>query len=120
MATRILITDDAIFMRISLKRILIEAGFEVVGEARTGIESVDLFHKLKPDIVMMDITMGDMNGIEALAKIRESDPSAIVIMCSASGQQNLMVEALDAGAKEFVSKPYQAEKVLEVIHRCAA
>jgi two-component system chemotaxis response regulator CheY len=120
MAKRILITDDALFMRVTLKRILTDAGFEVVGEAANGVEAVKLYSELKPDLVTMDITMPEMDGIEALKVIRGDHPSATVVMCSAMGQQNLMVEALQAGAKEFIVKPFQADKVLEVINRHAA
>ncbi|HLO98418.1 MAG TPA: response regulator [Fimbriimonas sp.] len=120
MPKRILITDDALFMRITLKRILTAAGFEVVGEASSGAESVALYQDLKPDLVTMDITMPEMDGIEALKAIKSEDPSAVVVMCSALGQQNLMVEAMQAGAKEFITKPFQAEKVVEVIKRHAA
>lgn len=120
MAKRILITDDALFMRVTLKRILTDAGFEVVGEAANGVESVALYQNLKPDLVTMDITMPEMDGIEALKVIKSEDPSAVIVMCSAMGQQNLMVEALQAGAKEFIIKPFQADKVVEVIKRHAA
>jgi two-component system, chemotaxis family, chemotaxis protein CheY len=120
MAKRILITDDALFMRVTLKRILTDGGYEVVGEAANGAEAVTLYNDLKPDLVTMDITMPEMDGIEALKVIRGSDPNASVVMCSAMGQQNLMVEALQAGAKEFIVKPFQADKVLEVIKRHAA
>jgi two-component system, chemotaxis family, chemotaxis protein CheY len=120
MAKRILITDDALFMRVTLKRILTDAGFEVVGEAANGAESVALYQNLKPDLVTMDITMPEMDGIEALKAIKSEDPSAVIVMCSAMGQQNLMVEALQAGAKEFIIKPFQADKVVEVIKRHAA
>ncbi|MBI1332409.1 MAG: response regulator [Armatimonadetes bacterium] len=120
MAKRILITDDALFMRVTLKRILTDAGYEVVGEAANGLESVALYGDLKPDLVTMDITMPEMDGIEALKAIRGSNPEAVVVMCSAMGQQNLMVEALQAGAKEFITKPFQADKVIEVIKRHAA
>jgi two-component system, chemotaxis family, chemotaxis protein CheY len=120
MAKRILITDDALFMRVTLKRILTEGGYEVVGEASNGVESVALYKELKPDLVTMDITMPEMDGIEALKTIRAEDSNATVVMCSAMGQQNLMVEALQAGAKEFIVKPFQADKVLDVIKRHAA
>jgi two-component system, chemotaxis family, chemotaxis protein CheY len=120
MAKRILITDDALFMRVTLKRILTDAGYEVVGEAANGKESVALYESLKPDLVTMDITMPEMDGIEALKAIRASDPNATVVMCSAMGQQNLMVEALTAGAKEFLVKPFQADKVIDVVSRHAA
>jgi two-component system, chemotaxis family, chemotaxis protein CheY len=120
MAKRILITDDALFMRVTLKRILTDAGYEVVGEASNGAEAVALYNDLKPDLVTMDITMPEMDGIEALKVIRGAHPSASIVMCSAMGQQNLMVEALQAGAKEFIVKPFQAEKVIEVVSRHAA
>ena len=120
MSKTVLICDDAIFMRTMVGDILTQAGFEIVGEAETGIQAVEKYKHLRPDLVTMDITMPEMDGIEALKAIRAADPNATIVMCSAMGQQNLMVEALQAGAKEFIVKPFQAEKVLEVITRHAA
>jgi two-component system chemotaxis response regulator CheY len=119
MAKRILITDDALFMRVTLKNILTQNGYEVVGEAGNGVESVDLYKKLKPDIVTMDITMPEMDGIAALKEIRSLDPNARVVMCTAMGQKNMVVEAIQAGAKDFIVKPFQAERVLEALQKAA-
>jgi len=115
MAKRILITDDAMFMRVTLKNILSANGYEVVGEAQNGAESVELYKRLKPDLVTMDITMPEMDGIAALKEIRKSDPEARVVMCTAMGQKNLVVEAIQAGAKDFIVKPFQPERVLEAV-----
>jgi two-component system chemotaxis response regulator CheY len=120
MANRILITDDALFMRVTLKNILTQNGWLVVGEAQNGRESVQLYKQLKPDIVTMDITMPEMDGITALKEIRAADPDAKVIMCTAMGQKNLVVEAIQAGAKDFIVKPFQAERVVEAVQKLLA
>lgn len=120
MAKRILITDDALFMRTALKDILTKNGYEVVGEAENGEQSVELYKLLKPDIVLMDITMPEMDGIEALKAIREADPSAQVVMCTAMGQRTLVIEAIGAGARDFIIKPFEAARVLEAVGKLAA
>ncbi len=120
MAKRILITDDALFMRVTLKKILTENGFEVVGEAQNGKEAVEQFKSLKPDIVTMDITMPEMDGLQALKAIKELDPNARVVMCTAMGQKTMVVEAIQAGAKDFVVKPFQPDRVLEAMAKAAA
>lgn len=120
MATRVLITDDALFMRTALKNILTENGFEVVGEAENGAESVEMYASLKPDVVLMDITMPEMDGIEALRAIRAADPDARVVMCTAMGQKNLVVEAIGAGARDFVVKPFEAQRVVDAVNKLAA
>jgi two-component system chemotaxis response regulator CheY len=120
MAKRILITDDALFMRVTLKNILTQNGFEVVGEAANGLESVELYKSLKPDVVTMDITMPEMDGLAALKEIRAHDPSANVVMCTAMGQKNMVVDAIQAGAKDFIVKPFQPDRVLEAINKLAA
>jgi two-component system, chemotaxis family, chemotaxis protein CheY len=120
MAKRILITDDALFMRVTLKNILTQNGFEIVGEAGNGVESVELYKQLKPDVVTMDITMPEMDGITALKEIRGLDPNANVVMCTAMGQKNMVVEAIQAGAKDFIVKPFQPERVLEALSKLAA
>ncbi len=117
MAKRVLIVDDAAFMRMLLKDIIIKGGYEVVGEASNGAEAVEKYKELKPDIVTMDITMPDMNGIEATKKIMEIDPNANVIMCSAMGQQMMVVEAIQAGAKDFIVKPFQQGRVVEALSK---
>lgn len=120
MAKRILITDDALFMRVTLKNILTQNGFEVVGEAQNGAESVQLYTALKPDLVTMDITMPEMDGLTALKEIRKADPGARVVMVTAMGQKALVVEALQSGAKDFIVKPFQAERVVEAVNKLAA
>lgn len=114
---KVLIVDDAAFMRMMVKDILQKNGFEVVVEACNGIEAVDLYKKENPDVVTMDITMPDMDGIEAVKAIKEFDPSAKVVMCSAMGQQSMVMDAIKAGAKDFIVKPFQADRVLEAINK---
>jgi two-component system chemotaxis response regulator CheY len=113
----VLVCDDAIFMRTMVGDILTQAGFEVVGEAETGLEAVERFRELRPDLVTMDIVMPDMGGIDAVREIVKIDPEARVLMCSAMGQQALVVEAIQAGAKDFVVKPFQPSRVLEAVTR---
>lgn len=117
MSRTVLICDDAIFMRTMIGDILRQAGFEVVGEAETGLEAVDKYRELKPDLVTMDIVMPDMGGIDAVREIVGEDPSARILMCSAMGQQALVIEAIQAGAKDFVVKPFQPSRVLEAVQR---
>ncbi|ETT85867.1 response regulator [Viridibacillus sp. FSL R5-0477] len=117
MSKRILIVDDAAFMRMMIKDILTKNGFEVVGEAGDGAQAIEKYSELKPDLVTMDITMPEMDGIAALKSIKEKDPSAIVIMCSAMGQQAMVIDAIQAGAKDFIVKPFQADRVIEAIQK---
>ena len=117
MGKKILIVDDAAFMRMMIKDILVKNGFDVVGEAADGLQAVEKYSELQPDLVTMDITMPEMDGIEALKKIKEQDPSAIVIMCSAMGQQAMVIDAISAGAKDFIEKPFQADRVIEAIEK---
>ncbi|CAM3377112.1 response regulator [Hydrogenibacillus schlegelii] len=117
MGKRILVVDDAAFMRMMLKDILTKNGYEVVGEAPDGAKAVELYQELKPDLVTMDITMPEMDGIQALKEIKKIDPQAKVIMCSAMGQQAMVIEAIQAGAKDFIVKPFQAERVLEAVRK---
>ncbi|MFA5536302.1 MAG: response regulator [Bacillota bacterium] len=117
MGNRILIVDDAAFMRMMIKDILVKNGFEVVGEAENGAVAVSLFKELKPDLVTMDITMPEMDGITAVKKIRETDPSARIIMCSAMGQQMMVMEAIQAGARDFIVKPFQQERVVQAVKK---
>jgi two-component system, chemotaxis family, chemotaxis protein CheY len=113
----VLVCDDAIFMRTMISDILQQSGFEVVGEAETGVEAVAQYRKLRPDLVTMDIVMPDMGGIDAVREITKLDPNARILMCSAMGQQALVVEAIQAGAKDFVVKPFQPSRVLEAVQR---
>ena len=117
MAKNILISDDAAFMRMMIKDILTKNGYNVVGEAENGAKAVEKYNELKPDLVLMDITMPEMDGIQALKKIKESDPSALVIMCSAMGQQAMVIESIQAGAKDFIVKPFQADRVIEAVKK---
>ena len=112
---RILITDDPAFMRLLLQKILTENGYEVVGEADNGKEAVRLFERHRPDLVTMDITMPILNGVEALKRIRAIDPDARVLMVSAMGQKNMVMQALREGAQGFLIKPFEKEKVLQAV-----
>ena len=114
---KVLIVDDAAFMRMMIKDILEKNGFEVVGEANNGIQAVDLYKKEQPDVVTMDITMPDMDGIQAVKEIKSIDANAKIIMCSAMGQQGMVMDAIKAGAKDFIVKPFQADRVLEAINK---
>ncbi|GEK32552.1 response regulator [Kurthia sibirica] len=117
MGKRILIVDDAAFMRMMIKDILTKNDFEVVGEAADGAQAVEKYNELKPDLVTMDITMPEMDGIAALKLIKEKDANAIIIMCSAMGQQAMVIDAIQAGAKDFIVKPFQADRVIEAIQK---
>jgi two-component system chemotaxis response regulator CheY len=116
-AHTVLVCDDAIFMRTMITDILTQAGYEVIGEAESGAQAVEKFRQLKPDLVTMDIVMPDMGGIEAVREICKESPEAKILMCSAMGQQALVVEAIQAGAKDFVVKPFQPSRVLEAVQR---
>jgi two-component system chemotaxis response regulator CheY len=115
----IMIVDDASFMRAVLKKIVLQAGFEVIAEAVNGDDAITKFEQTKPDLVLMDIIMPPgpkaKDGIEALKQIVAAEPSAKIIMCSSMGQQSLIVEAIKSGAKDFVVKPFQPQKVIEAI-----
>ena len=115
MATRVLIVDDAAFMRMMLRDILAKNGFEVVGEADNGKVAVQMYNELKPDVVTMDITMPEMDGIAAVKEIKAGDPSAKVVMVSAMGQQAMVIEAIRSGAADFIVKPFQPDRVLEAL-----
>ncbi|TXL67691.1 response regulator [Cerasibacillus terrae] len=117
MGKRILVVDDAAFMRMMIKDILTKNGFQVVGEAQDGVQAVEKFKELTPDLVTMDITMPEMDGITALKKIKEIDSTAKVVMCSAMGQQAMVIDAIQAGAKDFIVKPFQADRVIEAIQK---
>ena len=114
---KILIVDDAAFMRMMIKDILTKNGYEVAGEAENGVVAVSKYSELKPDLVLMDITMPEKDGIQALKDIKASDAGAKVIMCSAMGQQAMVIEAIQSGAKDFIVKPFQADRVIEAIKK---
>lgn len=117
MAKNILIVDDAAFMRMMIKDILTKNGYNVAGEAENGKQAVDKYNETKPDLVLMDITMPEMDGIQALKAIKSADSNATVIMCSAMGQQAMVIEAIQSGAKDFIVKPFQADRVLEALKK---
>ena len=116
----VLIADDAAFMRMMLKNVLTEAGYEVVGEAENGAVAVTKYRELSPDLTTMDITMPEMDGLAALKEIRAGDPAARVVMCSAMGQQSMVIESIQAGAKDFIVKPFQPDRVLEAVQKALA
>jgi two-component system chemotaxis response regulator CheY len=120
MAHKILIVDDAAFMRMMIKDILSKNGYEIVGEAADGVQAVEQYKEYQPDLVTMDITMPEMDGITALKEIKKMNPNAKVIMCSAMGQQAMVIDAIQAGAKDFIVKPFQADRVLEAIGKTLA
>lgn len=113
----VLIVDDAAFMRMMIKDILTKNNYEVAGEAANGQEAVEKYKELRPDLVTMDITMPEMDGIEALRNIKQIDADAKVIMCSAMGQQAMVIDAIQSGAKDFIVKPFQADRVIEAIQK---
>ena len=115
MAKNILICDDAAFMRMMIKDILTKNGYNIAGEAENGLKAIDKYMETKPDLVMMDITMPEMDGIQALKKIKAADPNANIIMCSAMGQQAMVIESIQSGAKDFIVKPFKADRVLKTV-----
>ena len=117
MKARVLIADDASFMRQMIREIIEPEGYEVVGEATNGIEAVDLYQELNPDIVTMDIVMPKRSGIDAVKGILTNDPGACVVMCSALGQETLVLEALQAGAKDFIVKPFKPDAVISTLSK---
>lgn len=117
MAKNVLICDDAAFMRMMIKNTLTKGGYNVVGEAENGAKAVEKYKELSPDLVLMDITMPEMDGIQALKEIKKIDGNAKVIMCSAMGQQAMVIESIQAGAKDFIVKPFQDERVIEAVKK---
>ena len=117
MGKNILIVDDAAFMRMMIKDILSKNGYTVAGEAENGAKAVEKYNELKPDLVLMDITMPEKDGIQALKEIKAADAGAQVIMCSAMGQQAMVIESIQSGAKDFIVKPFQADRVLEAVKK---
>ena len=117
MGKNILICDDAAFMRMMIKDILTKNGYNVAGEAENGVKAVEKYNEVKPDLVLMDITMPEMDGIQALKNIKANDPSAVVVMCSAMGQQAMVIESIQAGAKDFTVKPFVEERLIASIDK---
>ena len=117
---RVLVVDDAAFMRKMVSDALAKGGHEVVGEAGNGVEAVARFQELKPDLMTLDITMPEKDGLTALAEIVAADPSARVVMCSALGQEAKVLEAIKLGAKDFVVKPFQPDRIQQAIEKALA
>jgi two-component system chemotaxis response regulator CheY len=115
MSTKVLVVDDAIFMRSMIRDIFARSPFVIAGEAENGLEAIQMYKELRPDITTMDIVMPEVDGITALKEIMKFDPQAKVIMCSALGQESLIAESIEAGAKDFIVKPFQPNKVLKVV-----
>jgi two-component system, chemotaxis family, chemotaxis protein CheY len=112
---RVLVVDDAVFMRRMVSDALSQGGHEIIGEAANGAEAIERFQELRPEVTTLDITMPELDGISALKKILEIDPAARVVMCSALGQESKVLESIKAGAKDFVVKPFQKERVLDAV-----
>ena len=112
---KILLVDDAAFMRMMIKDILVKNGFSVCGEGQDGNEAIEKYKALQPDLVIMDITMPNMDGLAALKEIRKEYPNAKVVMCSAMGQESYVVEAIKSGASDFIVKPFQADRIVSTV-----
>ena len=117
MAKSILSRDDAAFMRMMIKDILVKNGYNIAGEAENGVKAVEKYQETKPDLVLMDITMPEMDGIQALKKIKAIDANASVVMCSAMGQQAMVIESIQSGARDFIVKPFQPDRVIEAVKK---
>ncbi|MGB3367877.1 MAG: response regulator [Acidaminobacteraceae bacterium] len=117
MGNGILVVDDAAFMRMMIRDVLTKNGYEVLGEAENGAKAVEKYKEVKPDLVIMDITMPEVDGIQAVKEIKAFDPNAKVVMCSAMGQQAMVIEAIQAGARDFIVKPFQADRVIEAVKK---
>ena len=117
---RVLVVDDALFMRKMVSDALTKGGHEVIGEAANGAEAIEQFKSLSPELTTLDITMPEKDGLEALREIMAMDPAARVIMCSALGQESKVIESIKAGAKDFVVKPFKPDRVLEAVSKALA
>lgn len=113
----VLITDDTAFMRMTLKNILSKNGYDVVGEAEDGLQAIEKYKELKPNLVTMDITMPNLDGISAIKEIMKGDPEAKIVVVSAMGQKSLVIEALNAGAKDFIVKPFQPDRIVNALKK---
>lgn len=114
---KVVVVDDAKFMRMTLSNILSKANHDIIGEGENGKTAIELYRMLKPDLIIMDITMPIMSGLDAVKEIKKEYPSAKIIMCSAMGQQKMVVEAIEAGAKDFIVKPFDEGRVIDAINR---
>ncbi|WP_432400547.1 response regulator [Wukongibacter sp. M2B1] len=117
MANGILIVDDAAFMRMMIRDVLSKNGYEILGEAENGQKAIEKYKELNPDLVIMDITMPEVDGIQAVKEIKKLSPDAKIVMCSAMGQQAMVIEAIQAGARDFIVKPFQADRVIEAVKK---
>ena len=117
MSKKIMLVDDAAFMRMTIKNALTKAGYDNIIEASDGQIAVETYQKEHPDLVIMDITMPNMDGIQALQAIKTSDPEARVVMCSAMGQEGMVVEAIKLGAKDFIVKPFKQDRILQTVEK---
>ena len=117
MGKKILIADDAAFMRMMLRKILEEGGFEVVAEAENGAQAIEKYKELKPDLIISDMVMPEKGGIDVIKEVLAESPEANVLICSAIGQQALVIEAIQAGAKDYIVKPFEQANVLETVNK---
>ena len=117
MAKNILICDDAAFMRMMIKDILVKNGYYIAGEAENGVKALEKSIETKPELVFQDLTMPEMDGIQALKKIKAIDANASVVMCSAMGQQAMVIESIQSGARDFIVKPFQPDRVIEAVKK---
>jgi len=119
MTKNVMIVDDAAFMRMKLKDILEKNGYKVVAEAQNGVEAVEKYKAEKPNLVTMDITMPEMDGVDALKEIKAFDPTARVVMCSAMGQQGMVMDAIRSGAVDFIVKPFDSDRVIKALDKAS-
>lgn len=117
MPNGILVVDDAAFMRMMIKDVLTKNGYTILGEAENGQKAIEKYKELTPDLVIMDITMPEVDGIQAVKEIKKIDPNAKIVMCSAMGQQAMVIESIQAGARDFIVKPFQADRVIEAVKK---
>ncbi|MCT4595592.1 MAG: response regulator [Anaeromicrobium sp.] len=117
MSKGILVVDDAAFMRMMVKDVLTKYGYNVLGEAENGAKAIEKYKELGPDLVIMDITMPEVDGIQAVKEIKKINPGAKIVMCSAMGQQAMVIEAIQAGAGDFIVKPFQADRIIEAVKK---
>ncbi len=114
---RILVVDDAAFMRMMIKDILVKNSYEIAGEASDGLMAIEKYMESRPDVVLLDITMPNMNGLETLNELKKIDPNAKVIMCSAMGQESMVIDAIKSGASDFIVKPFQGERIIKAVQK---
>lgn len=112
---KILLVDDAAFMRMMLRDTLTKNGYSEIYEAEDGVQAVSVYSQVNPDLVIMDITMPNMDGLQALKEIKGNDPNAVVVMCSAMGQESMVIEAIKSGAKDFIVKPFKPDRILKTV-----